>query len=33
LIGLEEWGKEALTIRKKYYNGKFVPGTGPVLEK
>jgi hypothetical protein len=24
--------QEALTIRKKYFDGKFVVGTGPVLE-
>jgi hypothetical protein len=32
-IGVERWAQEeALTIRSKYYKGKFVVGTGPVLE-
>lgn len=33
LIGLDNWAKESLIIRQKYYNGKFVPGSGPVLNK
>lgn len=32
-IGVEQWAEqEALTIRNKYFKGKFVVGVGPVLE-
>lgn len=31
-VGLEEWAKEARTIRERYFKGKFVIGLGPVLE-
>lgn len=30
--GFEEWLKEASTVRKKYYKGKMIIGTGPVVE-
>jgi len=30
--GIEQWAKEAVDIRKKYFLGKFVIGTGPVVE-
>ena len=33
LIGLEAWGKEAALIQQKYFKGKFVYGTAPILEK
>ena len=33
LIGLEAWAEESGTIQKKYFKGKFVYGTGPVLEE
>ena len=32
LIGVEKWTDEAAEIRKRYYEGKFVVGKGPVLE-
>lgn len=28
--GLENWVKEAKDIRDKYFNGKFIPGKGPI---
>ena len=31
LIGIEKWIEEAAEIRKRYYEGKFVVGKGPVL--
>jgi len=31
-VGIEQWAKEASDIRKKYFLGKFIIGTGPVLE-
>lgn len=32
-IGVEKWAdEEALEIRQKYFKGKFIPGTGPVME-
>jgi hypothetical protein len=31
LNGVEEWIKESATIRKRYYEGTFVVGQGPVL--
>jgi hypothetical protein len=31
--GLEQWGKEVLSIREKYFTGKFIPGIGPVVNK
>ena len=33
LNGIDNWIKEAGDIRKKYFEGKFFVGTGPVLEK
>ncbi len=32
LIGLDAWIEESATIRKRYYEGKFLVGQGPVLE-
>ena len=32
LIGIEKWTEEATEIRKRYYEGKFIVGKGPVLE-
>ncbi|HEY1405338.1 MAG TPA: DUF3795 domain-containing protein [Spirochaetota bacterium] len=31
-IGLERWAEEAAISRKKYFKGKFIPGTGAVLD-
>jgi len=31
LNGVDEWMKESATIRKRYYEGDFVVGQGPVL--
>ncbi len=32
-VGVEEWSRnEAALIRKKYFSGTFVPGTGPVIK-
>ena len=31
LIGVDDWIKESATIRKRYYEGTFVVGQGPVL--
>ena len=31
VIGVEKWTEEATEIRKKYKEGKLVPGRGPVL--
>ena len=31
-IGIDKWVEEASEIRKRYYNGKFVVGKGPVFE-
>lgn len=32
-VGFEKWAEEeSLSIRKRYFMGKFIPGTGPVLE-
>jgi hypothetical protein len=31
-FGIEKWVKEAADIRKRYYEGKFVVGKGPVWE-
>lgn len=33
LTGLEAWAAEAATIQKKYFYGKFVYGTAPVVEE
>ena len=34
LLGVEKWAEEeSLITRERYFNGKFVIGTGPVLEK
>ena len=33
LKGLEAWGEEAALIQKKYFKGKFVYGSSPVLEE
>ena len=33
LIGLEAWAKEAPMIQQKYFQGKFVYGQEPVIEK
>lgn len=31
-VGVERWAEEeSASIRKRYYKGRFVPGTGPVL--
>jgi len=32
-VGIEKWIEEAPEIRKRYYEGKFVVGEGPVLEE
>jgi hypothetical protein len=32
LVGIDKWIEEASEIRKRYYEGKFLVGTGPVLE-
>ncbi len=33
-VGVEAWAeKEAAEIRRKYFNGTFVPGVGPVLKE
>ncbi len=33
-VGVEKWAdEEAKLIRRRYYAGKFIPGTGPVLER
>ncbi len=32
LIGIDKWIDESMNIRKRYFKGKFVIGTGPVLE-
>lgn len=32
-VGVETWAdEEASLIRRRYFQGKFIPGTGPVLE-
>jgi hypothetical protein len=33
LLGLDAWFEEASHIRKRYYDGKFVIGKGPVLDE
>jgi len=33
LIGLDAWIEEAAEIRKRYYDGEFVVGKGPVLKE
>jgi hypothetical protein len=33
LIGLDAWIEESLTIRKRYYEGDFLVGQGPVSEE
>ena len=33
LIGLDAWIEEASAIRRRYYDGKFVIGQGPVLKE
>lgn len=33
LIGFDAWVEETPAIRKKYYDGKFVPGLGPVIDE
>ena len=33
LIGLDAWIEEASEIRKRYYDGEFVVGQGPVLKE
>ncbi len=33
LLGFEKWAEEAKSNREKYFNGKLIPGTGPVLEE
>jgi len=33
LLGIDEWAKEAATIQKKYFKGKFVYGQGPALDE
>jgi len=32
LVGLDAWIKEADDIRKRYFNGNFIPGKGPVIK-
>ena len=32
LIGMEAWIEESANIRKRYYEGNFIVGKGPVLE-
>jgi hypothetical protein len=32
LIGIDKWIDEAVEIRKRYYDGKFEVGQGPILE-
>ena len=32
-ISIEKWTDKVAEIRKRYYEGKFVVGKGPVLEK
>lgn len=32
LYGVDKWTEEAIGIRKRYYQGKFVVGKGPVFE-
>ena len=32
LIGIENWEKESMEIRNKYFSGKLIPGAGPVLK-
>ena len=32
LLGVDKWTEEAAEIRKRYYEGKFVVGKGPVFE-
>ena len=32
LLGIDAWIEESADIRKRYYEGKFVVGQGPVLE-
>jgi hypothetical protein len=31
-VGVDKWAEEAVDIRKKYFLGKFIVGTGPVRE-
>jgi hypothetical protein len=33
LIGVDKWTEEADEIRKLYFEGKFLVGRGPCLEK
>ena len=33
LNGIDRWIEESAEIRKKYFDGKFLVGTGPVLEQ
>jgi hypothetical protein len=33
LIGIDKWIEESADIRKRYFEGKFLVGKGPVLEK
>ena len=33
LIGLDGWIEESANIRKRYYNGNFLVGQGPVLDE
>jgi hypothetical protein len=33
-VGVEKWAEEeAKLIRQRYFLGKFIPGSGPMLEK
>jgi len=33
-VGVEKWaGEEAKLIRQRYYLGKFIPGSGPILKR
>ena len=33
LIGIDKWIEESATIRKRYYEGAFIVGRGPVLDE
>ena len=33
-VGVEKWAEEeAKLIRQRYYLGKFIPGSGPILKR
>jgi hypothetical protein len=33
LVGIDAWSEESAGIRKRYYEGNFIVGRGPILEK